>query len=57
MIDVRETHDRPAKVGTTFATRVVAENAKHMIRKTIYACRMYPIQREPMVSDFSLAAG
>ena len=57
MIDVRETYDRPAKVGTTFATRVVAENTRHMIRKTIYACRMYPIQREPMVSDFSLAAG
>jgi len=31
--------------------------ARHMIRKTIYACRMYPIQREPMVSDFSFAAG
>jgi len=58
MIDVREINDdRPAKVETTFATRIVAENTRHMIRKTIYACRMYPIQREPMVSDFSLAAG
>ncbi len=28
MIDVREIFDRPVKVGTTFTTRVVAENAK-----------------------------
>ena len=47
MIDVRAqpNDDHPAKVETTFATRIVAEteNAEHMIRKTIYACRMYPI--------------
>ena len=44
--------DHPAKVETTFATRIVAqtENAEHMIRKTIYACRMDPMKPAAMVS-------
>ena len=50
MIDVREPGDRSAKVETTFATRVVAKIAEHMIRKTIYACRMDPIKPAAMVS-------